>query len=89
MNTFICARQMGECEAFYKIFLDFHLKDSNVKTVFVPVSKKENRSKFLLKIYEIFNYNEKEKFKVEGREGFFVEQYDIISKYERYKNNLI
>ena len=41
MNTFIAARQMGETEAFYKIFPDFHLKDSNVRCVFVPVSKRK------------------------------------------------
>ena len=46
MNTYISARQMGEVEALYKIFPDFHLKDSNVTTVFVPVSKKKDRSKF-------------------------------------------
>ena len=86
MNTFIAARQMGETEAFYKIFPDFHLKDSNVSTVFVPVSKKENRSKFLLKIDENMNYNGQEKFQIEGRDGYFVEKYDIVSKYERCKD---
>ena len=86
MNTFIAARQMGETEAFYKIFPDFHLKDSNVTTVFVPVSKKENRSKFLLKIDENMNYNGQEKIKIEGRDGYFVEKYDIVSKFERCEN---
>ena len=83
MSTFIAARQMGETEAFYKIFPDFHLKDSNVTTVFVPVSKKENRSKFLLKIDEEMNYNDQEKFQIQGRDGYFVEKYDIVSKFER------
>ena len=32
MNTYISARQIGETEALYKIFPDFHLKDSNVTT---------------------------------------------------------
>ena len=52
MKTYISARQMGEAEAFYRIMPDFHLKDSNVSTVFVPVSKRENRSKYLVKIDE-------------------------------------
>ena len=30
MNTFISARQMGECEAYFKILPDLQLKDSNV-----------------------------------------------------------
>ena len=83
MNTYISARQMGESEAFFKIFPDFLLKNSNVTTVFVPVSRKENRSKFLMKIDEKLSYNGQEKLKVEGRDGFYVEKYDIVSKYER------
>ena len=66
MNTFISARQMGETEALYKIFPDFHLKDSNVTAVFVPVSRKENRSKYLLKIDEDINYNNQEKIRIAG-----------------------
>ena len=86
MNTYISARQMGETEAFFKIFPDLHLKDSNVKTVFVPLSNKENRSKFLVKVDESLQYGDKEMFKIEGREGYYVEKYDVISKYERSKN---
>ena len=83
MNTYISARQMGESEVFIKIFPDFNLKNSNVTTVFIPVSKKENRSKYLVKVDEKENYNGKEKMKIEGREGFYVEKYDIVSKFER------
>ena len=88
MNTYISARQMGEVEALYKIFPDFHLKDSNVTTVFVPVSKKKDRSKFLLKVDNSMNYNGQEKIVIEGREGFYVEHYDSISKYERREKGL-
>ena len=52
MNGFISARQMGECEALYKILPSLHLKDSNVTTIFVPTSRKEKRSKFLMKVEE-------------------------------------
>ena len=83
MNTFIAARQMGETEAFYKIFPDFHLKDSNVTTVFIPVSKKENRSKFLMKADDDKNYYDQVKIKINGRDGLYVEKYDLISKFER------
>ena len=48
------------------------------------VSKRESRSKFLLKIDENMNYNNHEKFKIEGRDEF-VEKYDIVSKFERCK----
>ena len=50
MNTFISARQMGECEAFYKIMPNFHLKDSNVTTIMLPTGTKETRSKFMIKV---------------------------------------
>ena len=88
MNTYISARQMGETEVLYKIFPDFHLKDSNVTTVFVPVNRKSERSKFLLKVDENMNYNGQEKVKIEGRDGLYVEKYDIVSKYERREDGL-
>ena len=83
MNTYIAARQMGETEALYKIFPDFHLKDSNVTTINVNVNKKENRSKFLVKVDEKMNYNCQEKIKISGRDGLYVEKYDTVSKFER------
>ena len=74
MNTYICARQMGEAKAYFRIFPDFHLKDSNVTTVFVPVTKRENISKFLMKVDENFNHPGMEKLKVDGRDGEYVEK---------------
>ena len=83
MNTFITARQMGECEAFYKIIPDFHLKDSNVTTIFVPTSRKEFRSKFMIKVDDGVDYRGRELKKIEGRDGWYVEKYDLIDKYTR------
>ena len=83
MNTFISARQMGECEAFYKIMPDMHLKDSNVVTVFAPTSRKEMRSKFMIRVDENENYNGREKKKILDKDGWFVEKYDVIDKYIR------
>ena len=64
MNTFMTARQMGEAEAYYKIFPHLHLKDSNVATVFVPTSRKNQRSKFLRQVGEEDNCNGKIKKKI-------------------------
>ena len=64
------------------------MKDSNVTTVFVPVNRKSERSKFLLKVDENMNYNGQEKVQIEGREGLYVEKYDIVSKYERREDGL-
>ena len=80
MNTFITARQMGECEAYFKIVPELHLKDSNVTTVFVPSSRKELRSKFMIKVDDKEEYNGREKKKIENRDGLFVEKFDLIDK---------
>ena len=83
MKSFITARQMGECEAYYKILPDFKLNDSNVTVVFVPTNRKEMRSKFMIKVEENEDYNGREKKQIQGREGWFVEKYDLIDKYVR------
>ena len=83
MNAFILASQMGECEANYKILPDLHLKDSNVATIFVPTSTKEERSKFMIKVDEKEDYNGREKKMIEGKKGWFVEKYDLHDKYVR------
>ena len=83
MNTYISARQMGECEAYYKIFPDMNFKDSNVGTVFVPTNRKELRSKFMIRIDEDTEYNGREKKKIHNKEGWYVEKYDLIDKYTR------
>ena len=74
---------MGESEALYKILPSLHLKDSNVTTIFVPTNRKENRSKFLMKVEEKDHCNGKIKKKIENRDGWFVEKYDIVDKYVR------
>ena len=76
-------RQMGESEALYKILPSLRLKDSNVTTIFVPTNKKENRSKFLMKVEEKDQCNGKIKKRIENKDGWFVEKYDIVEKYVR------
>ena len=83
MNTFITHRQIGEAEVVYKIFPDFHFKDSNITTVFIPNCPREERSKFLIRIDDKPQYANIPSVKVENREGNFIEKYDIVSKYQR------
>ena len=83
MNTFISARQMGECEAYFKIFPDMKFKNSNVGTVFVPTSRKELRSMCMIRVEEDEDYNGKEKKRINNKDGWFVEKYDVIDKYTR------
>ena len=67
MNGFISARQMGMAEALYKILPSLRLKDSNVTTKFVPTNRKEQRSKFLVKVDEKDHCNGQIKKKIENR----------------------
>ena len=83
MNTFISARQLGDCEAFYKVIPNFRLKDSNVTTIMIHTGRKEERSKFMIKVDDDFDYNGREKKKITGRDGWFVEKYDLVDKYVR------
>ena len=83
MNEFISARQMGEAEALYKILPNLRLKDSNVTTKFVPTNRKEQRSKFLMRVDEKDPCYGKIKKRIENREGWFVEKYDLVDKYVR------
>ena len=51
-QTFQTHRQIGECEAYFRILPQLHLKDSNVETVFVATGFLKNMSKFLKAIKE-------------------------------------
>ena len=77
-NTFLTHRQMGEVEAYYKIFPHLTLKYSSVDTIFIPTDKKELRSKFLRKLNEDVIYFEKGTEVAGGRTGRFLEKPDII-----------
>ena len=83
MNTFITHRQIGEAEAIYKIFPDFHFKESSISSIFFPNCPKEDRSKFLVRADDKPQYAHMPKVKIENREGEYIEQYDIVSKYQR------
>ena len=83
MNTFLTHRQMGEAEAVYKIFPDFHFKDSNITTVFIPNCPFEERSKFLIKVDDKPEFSNLPTIKIEDRDGNYIEKYDIVSKYQR------
>ena len=80
---------MGECEAFYKVMPNFRLKDSNVATIMLPTGTKETRSKFMIQVDDDFDYGGREKKKISGRDGWFVEKYDLVDKYVRRDKNWV
>ena len=49
-NEFSSHRQVGESEAYYKLFPELHLTQSSVKTVFVATGFPEDRNVFLRKV---------------------------------------
>ncbi len=93
VQTFLTHRQMGECEAYYRLFPHLHLSESNVVCIFVATGFKENRSRFLVKAKqsskekvveeeETLDGNLGNLLTIEGREGEFLEATSIHDKYE-------
>ena len=70
-NTFLTHRQMGEAEAYYRLFPSFHLSDSNAGTIFVHTGLK--KSHFLKKLSEdeMKKTPESRLIDIPNREGFF------------------
>ena len=74
---------MGECEAYYRILPSLHLKDSNIKCVFVTSGYPENRNKFLTKMNqeEVADSDAINAVTVKNREGKFKEQLTVHTYY--------
>ena len=51
-NEFSTHRQVGESEAYYKLFPELHLTESSVKTVFVAGGFPHKRNVFLRKVHK-------------------------------------
>ena len=80
-NIFLTHRQIGECEAIFKLCAHMNMTYSSVATIFVPTEPKGQRRQFLQRQ----DPESGQGFKVDGREGQFLEKPDLISKYERRK----
>ena len=88
-NTFLSHRQIGEAEAFFKLLPDLLLKNSNVTCQWLSLERKEERFIRMIKAEE-HEENKKNKnlIKLEGVEGLWYEQPDIMSKYKRRSEDL-
>ena len=82
-NVFLTHRQMGLFEAFVKILPEMKLKDSNISTIFIPLGKKGEVSRYLLRADPEFDYLDKELFEVDDREGLYYEKPNWVDKYLR------
>ena len=81
-STFLSHRQIGEAEAFYKLLPDLLLKNSNVTCQWLPLGRKEERYTRMKRVDEETK-NDPTLVKLEGIEGLWYEQPDILSKYKR------
>ena len=80
-DIFLTHRQVGEMEVLYKLLANMNLVYSSVATVFVPTDPKGQRRQFLQRQ----DPDSGQGFKVEEKEGLFMEKPDLISKYQRRK----
>ena len=48
-QAYMTSREMGECEAYYKLDSSLHYKQSNIKCIFITSGFPQNRSRFLKK----------------------------------------
>ena len=82
-NTFLTHRQMGISEAFMKILPDMKLKNSNMKTLFIHLGKKEEIQRFLARGDADLDYNGRDLIEIEDREGLYYEKPNMLEKYLR------
>ena len=83
VHQFLTHRQIGECEAYFRILPHLNMKHSNIEAVFVQTGFKQNRSKFLKKLTELEAENCSTKLKITNRTGIFTEKPSVIDKYGR------
>ena len=87
-QTFLNHRQMGESEAYYRIFKHLHLSESNLKSVYVATGFPENRLHFLRKVKDILGDGNEEiedpqqgDIQLPGKEGKYRKTVPIHEKY--------
>ena len=78
-QAYLTSREMGECEAYYKLDTNLHYKQSNIKAIFVGSGFPHNRSKFLRKCKT--ESDDSRGFTVDGHEGKFMETQTVHEKY--------
>ena len=86
-STFLSHRQIGESEAFYKLLPDLLLKNSNVTCQWLPLGRKKDRYTRMRRVDESESGN-KNCVKLEGVEGLWYGQPDILSIYKRRDDRL-
>ncbi len=79
-QSYLTSREMGECEAYYKLDSNPHYKQSNVKAIFIGTGFPENRAKFLRRCKSEADASSRG-ISVDGHDGKFLEAETIHDKY--------
>ena len=82
-NTFLTHRQIGEAEAVYRILPNMILKNSNIGCQWISVGKQSELCKRWRQATKEEVDNGSEFIKINDREGYWIEQKDMLSKYLR------
>ena len=82
-HQFLTHRQIGECEAYFRIFPHLHMKESNIEAIFVQTGFKQNRSRFLHKLSDDELKLCHDPIVVSGKPGFYAEKPSTLDKYMR------
>ena len=86
-NVFLTHRQIGISEAFMKILPEMRFKDSTIGTEFLPLGKRDDMSRFIVRADEEYAYNNA-LFELPEREGLYYEKSNWIDKYFRRGKSL-
>ena len=78
-QAYLTSREMGECEAYYKLDPSLNFKQSNVKTIFIGSGFPHNRAKFLRKCKSETEISRG--ISVDGHDGKFLESESHHCKY--------
>ena len=92
-NTFLTHRQMGECEAYYRMLPHLHLSESNIGCVFQASGQPQDRSRIVYPVKQGDKLVEEDLedgespvqsnlIQIPGREGFYKEAPSKIDKYQ-------
>ena len=80
-DLFMSNRQIGEAQAYYQMLPHMNLTYSSVKTVVAPTVPAVERRHWLQRQ----DPQEGRGFKVNDKDGLFLEKADLVTKYERSK----
>ena len=82
-NTFMTHRQIGEAEAVFRLLPNMLMKQSNVACQWISVGRRSEQSKRWRLATEKDIENDIGLISIKDRDGLWIEQNDILSKYLR------